>query len=945
MHGYRDTVNLHGLWSVTLDAASTSEGVSLTRMAALPGTLDENRIGELSVVNSLVHLSREFVYVGAACYEREFEIPEHWEGKRIVLILERSRETEVWVDGHWVGARNSLIHSQQYDITDWSSVGIHRITVKVDNGSGIMAWSSIKNSHMVSEHTQTNWNGILGRIELQATDLLWMDDIQVFTDIESRKATISVTLKTRIGDNLSGKLNVRLLGNSDGQAGNSLEYAAVKVQETSGEAFRLEVGVRMIVCSLNLEFGESADLWDEFHPVLHELYITLEAHSAKQHFQDEVTIPFGIRSFQAKANGFFINNKGLMLRGKHDAAVFPLTGYAPMDTKEWRRLFHIAKSYGINHYRFHSWCPPEAAFQAADELGIYLQPELPLWDHATAFQEEDQWQYYRNEALNLLRAYGNHPSFVMMAWGNELAGSLERMEELVEICRQADSRRLYAIGSNNFFSQASAPRNSDYWTTFWTEGKWNFKKASYGGNHLRGSTPHPTRGHLNNEYPSTMKDYRLAIEKLQLPAIGHEIGQYQIHPDFKELSKYNGVLKPRNLEAFKEQLDSKGMLHQAEKFQKASGKLAALCYREEIEAALRTPGFGGFQLLDLQDFPGQGTALVGILDAFMDPKGILEPEEWRQFCCETVPLLRMKKYTWTNDESFEADVEIAHYGPEMFKNVVLEWRISDESNGDSLASGQLKIRVIEQGTLTRLGKIKTKLNAVHTAKKLSIELRIIGTPYLNRYPLWVYPARIAIEIPQSVTISHHTDEDTLEHLLKGGNVLLLPAPQLLMDCVPGAFIPDFWCYAMFKKYDPSGTLGISCDPLHPAFKDFPTAVHADWQWWCLMKNSRAMHLESLPLQLEPIVQVIDNVMRQYKLGLVFEVKVGQGSLVVCSIDLLNQTDRPEARQFLRSLYTYMDSDLFDPRQSISEESFSFLLQRDNHRVDHVKANRNADQFG
>ena len=104
------------------------------------------------------------------------------------------------------------------------------------------------------------------------------------------------------------------------------------------------------------------------------------------------------------------------------------------------------------------------------------------------------------------------------------------------------------------------------------------------------------------------------------------------------------------------------MLDQAHDFFKASGALAVVCYREDIEAALRTPEFGGFQLLDIQDFPGQGTALVGILNVFMENKGMIEPEQWRGFCSETVPLFRMEKYVWTNDETLTGKVQIAHYG-------------------------------------------------------------------------------------------------------------------------------------------------------------------------------------------------------------------------------------------------------------------------------------------
>jgi hypothetical protein len=603
-----------------------------------------------------------------------------------------------------------------------------------------------------------------------------------------------------------------------------------------------------------------------------------------------------------------------------------------MDKGSWMSLFATARSYGINHYRFHSWCPPKAAFEAADEIGMYLQPELSHWNYSNAFEDDEQYEYYKKEAEAILRSYGNHPSFVMFSWGNELSGSKERMETLVIRCKRNDPRRLYAIGSNNFFREAFRDEHSDYWTSFWTEGRWNFSKPGYGGKHLRGATPHITRGHINNEPPSTMVDYRSAIACLPVPVIGHETGQYQVFPDFNEVGKYRGVLKPDNLKGFQEQLERKGLLKYAEAFKQASGKLAVICYREEIEAALRTPGFGGFQLLDLQDFPGQGTALVGILDAFMESKGLIEPAQWRRFCSETVPLVRMKKYTWTNDELFRAVVEIAHYGPHNFDAIDVSWRIKlpDES---LIHSGTFTSVSIPQGDVKAVGEIAIHFDRLIDPVKLCLEISIAGTDYVNQYPVWVYPKLGKLEIPEDITLVRSIDTDVLALLNEGRRVLVVLDPKQNLKSVEGAFIPDFWCYALFKKYNPPGTLGICCEPKHPVFAGFPTDEHSDWQWWNLVKRSRPLILDGTPPSFQPIVQVVDNIVRQHKLGLIYEASVGEGKVLVCSIDLLAQLDRPEARQLLESLIQYVRSDAFRPSYQFEPADFLQL-----HNVEGKNAN-------
>jgi hypothetical protein len=437
--------------------------------------------------------------------------------------------------------------------------------------------------------------------------------------------------------------------------------------------------------------------------------------------------------------------------------------------------------------------------------------------------------------------------------------------------------------------------------------------------------------HIEHRSPSTMVDYSGSISGVPVPLVSHEIGSYQVSPDFRDIPKFTGVLRAHNYEIFRDRFKAAGLLDQAHDFMRASGALAAICYREEVEAALRTQDMGGFQLLDIQDFPGQGTALVGMLNVFMESKGIIEPEQWHQFCSETVPLLRMKQYAWTTAETFIGRVQVAHYGPADITDARVSWTLND-SNGKTLSTNTFHPCTIERGKVFDIDMFAVPLANVAAPQKLTITLAIEGTRFRNSYPIWVYPPAVDTMAPKGVMIaSSFKDVKTQEHLASGGKVLLLPKLDQLPESVPGSFMTDYWS-PMFaesaKKRGgpmPPGTLGILCDPKSPALAAFPTEFHSNWQWWHLVKNSRPIAFDGTPETYRPTVQVIDNFARNHKLGLIAETKVGKGTMLICAIDLLGYQDKPEARQLMHSLLRYINSPAFAPKDELDSKLLNKLL--------------------
>ena len=842
------SISLAGEWNVELGKSGSAFAKSKrasqgeVKRAILPGTIDTNRLGFAPKdTMETTHLTRLYAYKGAARYSRTINIQKDWKKKPVELFLERTRPTWVYVDGELVDSCNFISTPQRYLLPKKVKSGKHFLEIVVDNGRGVpnQVYGS---SHAYTEDTQTNWNGIIGRIELQLA-----------SSVESKSA-----------ETLTGAIPSR----------------------------------------------------------------SVASPSALQ-------MPDFAKDFHIEGAHFYANGHRIFLRGKHDAAVWPLTGHVEMSVEGWMKYLGTCKEYGINHVRFHSWCPPEAAFVAADSLEIYLQPELPFWG---SFDKKDErlMAFLHQEGENILREYGHHPSFRLMALGNELWGDIDKMKEFVDDFRKIAPDKYYTFGSNYYLGYQGIKEGMDYFTTcriggeVW--GKYN--------THTRGSFSFADAydgGMINHFHPNSTMNFDEACDKAGIPIISHETGQFQTYPDYREMKKYTGVLHPYNFEVFRRRLAAAGMLSQADDFHKASGLWSVKLYKADIEMDLRTRNMAGFQLLDIQDYPGQGSAFVGILDAFMESKGITTPEEWRQWCSPVVPLLEMEKFCFEDGEKIQAKVKVANYGGTSLYGKKLMWKIGD-------AEGVMNIFTYDEG-LIDVGILDEEISADKPAK-LNISLNIEGTEARNSYELWVYPKK-ALE-KKGIIIARDLNQEVVKVLEKGGKVLWMP--DSLPYTVGGLFQTDYWNYRMFKticennkkKVSP-GTLGILTNPEHPIFKGFPTEMHTNWQWFPVIKESHPLVLDNFAKDYRPIVQVIDNIERNHKLGLVMEWKVGAGKLLVCMSDLEKAAKYPEGKAFYQSVIGYMRSADFNPSAEITVDELKKKLAEKPRQVS-LKELNNISQY-
>jgi len=911
---HRQIINLAGTWKTELGDIN------------LPGTTDTNRKGNaLQKKDETTHLSRLYSYVGELSYTREITIPAEWKKKTILLHMERTKATKVLVDGIDRGANNNISTEQIYDLTEFLQPGKHTLTIQVDNTDKNVPPQLLSNSHAYTEDTQTNWNGIIGDFYLEALNQLYISRIQMKTIPVSKAFEADITIAGTAKKNFTVSAVLASLGSDVGVV--IMENIIKKDKNDS----------RHLVLKFQ---NDSLKLWDERNPNLYRLIVTVDGFDTKE-------VDFGLCDFRNEGTQFSVNGHKTFLRGKHDACVFPYTGHVPMDLVAWRRYLQICKGYGINHIRFHSWCPPEAAFMAADIEGVYLQPELPFWGE---FKRDDNklMTFLHKEGSNILLQYGHHPSFVMFALGNELRGDIPTMKKFTDDYRRLAPSKLFTFGSNYYLGYQGWKEGMDFFVTCRNGGE---KWGSF-NTHTRGSFSFADAfdgGMINHFYPNSSLNFDEAVDKCPVPIISHESGQFQTYPDYNEIKKYTGVLYPYNMEIFRSRLEKAGMPDQAEAFHRASGHWSVQLYKADIEMDLRTRGMAGFQLLDIQDYPGQGSAYVGILDAFMESKGITTPKEWRQWCNDVVPLAVLPKFCYTNNEQLKAKIQIANYGQESLEGKTLHCCIvsSDKEKNKKTVCGT-GIVIEKSFTLTAgnglldVGTFDIDLSKLEFQKdpeKLTLYSFIEDTDYENSWPVWIYPANTNPD-SKGIIVCNQLTSEIQKKLANGAKVLFMPDstinhqpltinPQLLLG---GLFQTDYWNYRMFKTISENnkkpvspGTLGILTNPEHSVFSQFPTEEHTSWQWFPILKNAHPFILDNTPAQYRPIVQVIDNIERNHKLGLIFEFRVGRGSLLVCMSPLHQLQQYPEARQLYASLLQYMKSDTFTPKTAISSGELRHLL--------------------
>lgn len=841
----------------------------------LPGSACGNSIGARQeeyaemTPESVRCLRPRFGYIGALTLERTIDVPEDFEGKRLTLFLERVNiASELWIDGEKIGRQIiELSTPHRHSLTGRLSAGRHTIALKIDNRN-LLNIDTMASGY--SDDTQSIWLGVIGRIELQCEEWRHISNIQVFPREKSIDLRITAHSACKSpSDRETVKIRLRA-ADPNGNALPEKEFEAVLFN-------------RKQILHTSYEIGDGARYWSEFDPALYTLTASMEYGGE---ITDTKSVSFGMRTVEVRDKRLVLNGRPFALRGTLDCGIYPLTGYPPTDADEWRRVMRTVKEYGLNHVRFHAWCPPEAAFAAADEAGIYVSAEMPLWlNHdVCALETGDDpvhKSYYMREALNISNTFGNHPSFIMFSNGNELMGDFEMLEEITSMLRSYDRRRLYTLTSN--FDHPAAPCE-DYICAF---------EAC--GERVRVQVFHDVISE------STRLSYDRAIEKSPVPVISFEIGQYCVYPDVDSVKDYTGNLVPVNFNVIKRDMLEKNVYRRLRRYINASGAFAALHYKEDIEASERTRGMGGFELLGLTDYTGQCTATVGLLDVFWRSKGIISPESFREFCGETVPLMKAGRIFSASD-IFEAELDLYNFG---------EAPIAEPEYTLTLS----RKKEILKSVTTKETRISFPLDFIAEPSMIEAALSVNG--HTNRWNIFVYPD--VYDATQAVILD---GAEGLEHYAEnGGNVIVNASAENLKNPIQGIFKPVFWSPAYFVS---DRACGLWCDSEHPIFDGFPTAQYADFQWKRPIDNSVSADISSLPEDFDVLIEPVPNFFCNLARSPLFEARIGKANVIFNGFDL--EADYPAVRALRRSITSYAASERFKPRYELDINTFKNLFK-------------------
>lgn len=878
-------IDLSGQWQVKLDAEKQEtmpQAYPETMM--LPGTTSAAGLGMPNPAKERGCLTDAYRFEGAVWFMRTFTAGD-WTGEQTMLTLERTRKTTVYLDGRPIGHQESLCTPHRYFLPPVHA-GEHTLVIRVDNTD-----YPTRGGHLTSPDTQSNWNGITGEISLTVAHTL-LTDLTVCPDL--RRGCLRV--------------HGHIIGAPDGVAG-------IVLPGQMEHLLPYRRGVLDGECPLK---GNEA-FWDEAHPEIHTISIDLDG--------DVYETTFGLRDVRTLGRRLLINGRETFLRGKVDNLLYPKTGYTPTDVASWMTILGIAKEYGINHYRYHTACPPDAAFTAADLLGVYMAPELPFWGTVAEEGEEGYDERERDflfqEGFRILREYGHHPSFLWLSLGNELWGSKDVLNRMMCAYREADDTKLYSSGANNY---QFVPDVLDEENVF--VGVRLGRERLIRGSYAMCDAP---QGIVQTTAPESVSNYDASIVpetlgqsgeagKVQIqygtgvkevdaqsadalipdvPVISHEVGQYVFYPDFSEIPHYTGPLKPRNIEAMRENLERAGLYGEHEAFFRQTGHLAVDCYKREIETLLRSREVSGFQLLDLQDYTGQGTALVGVLNALMENKGLISAEEWREFCAGTVVLGEFASFTGMMGEDIRFDVQISECDPEKQHTCIR----------CTLMDGERELYACDVTPGARQGRLTDAVSVTFPAEcyRDAMQERITGLTVVltledgtrNHYPIWLIPpidiriTREGIEKDGRMVAFVPAEEKA------DGAAIVVPSAE---GQLPAEYCTDFWCYPMFRSISesmgkpvPVGTMGLSIDTASPLLKRFAQEDYTTPVWYAILQTA---HVQRLPADIHPAVQMIDNTERCARLGILYQ----QNGVWHLTARLWEKPDDPAVRALAWSLW-------------------------------------------
>ncbi len=748
------------------------------------------------------------------------------------------------------------------------------------------------------------WGGICGSVWIEQTKRAWIENVFVRPRVGMGVAEVTVETGSRT---LYGSperppdfhIEADVLDETDKVVGSN-RAAMVPGLEPSYMA----VGI------------DNPKLWSPKSPHLYQVNVRLYFEDTEL---DSITERFGMREIAADGSRFMLNGKPIFLRGFGDDCVFPNTIAPPADKEVYKARFKIAKEYGFNYVRCHSWIPPKEYLDAADEAGIMVQPELPIayapfYDAGTPELE----QFYKDTWVGVIKANRNHPSIVTWSMSNEMWGGFDLAQSLYMSAIQIDPTRLI-VDSDGVLppkkpTSACGPTLDFYSVQFDEAAKMGFEDHKYD----------------------------LGKWKPEKPVVIHEMGNFGTFPNLGEEKLFSGGIRPYWLTDARLLAEKKGVAAQLTKWKTSSDRLQAVALKTNIEAAR----------LARRHQRLRSMAAAGLLDRLQRRAGHVLQAERHHARPSSGSSTRPRCCSWTASrrsyrlgETAAVKLLVSRYEDAPSTDAKLSWKLVD--SGKAVRQGQKSGLKITADGLQPLMSVALKMPASGAARKLTLSAQITDSngTVSNSWDLWIFPAarakvsssvciagceEVAHLYPKARSIGVNATPDRcglliaskltqagVDYLSAGGKVLLLGGGELL-PAVPSTYKPYWW----LGNADGDSNAGTVLNNSHPALARMPKADWCNLEWYHLLTGSKAVLLDGFPGHIEPIIRCIDLPSTQRNKAYLFEARVGKGKLLVASMDFraaLRSND-PCAAFFVDELIRYALGPRFAPVAALTAES-------------------------
>jgi hypothetical protein len=799
-------------------------------------------------------------FPGPAWYRRTAAVPESWKGKIIWLKFGGvHRYADVWVNGESVGSHIGYLTPFKFDISRYCHTGANSIVVRVD-GRQRRDVDPLIGCFDVIDAVNITWGGMYRDVELEATGQNWIEDVFVVPHLDSNVAEVRV----EVGSIFSAR--------------EALLVKAEVYDQRGRRAGRRESALAADSSSVSIpvSIGEPM-LWSPKTPYLYTAKVRLTEGPREI---DRLSTRFGMREIKVSGGRILLNGKPVFLRGYGDDCIFPNTIAPPAEQQEYYRRFKIARAYGFNYVRHHSWWPLQEYFDVADELGIMLQPEFPIayqgfYDAASP----ERRKLYLEQWTGIIKASRNHPSIVTWCMGNELnPQELDLAPEFYRIAKETDPTRLVIL-TDGIGMPGPEDRSGgllDFVTAQFNDG------GSIGFNDRK---------------------YDLGDLEPRKPIVAHEMANFATLPDPAQADLFKGGIRPFWLYTYRDAAAKKGISALLPKWVDNSNKLQAVCLKTNFEAARRARWLSGYDQWLLQDY---WTGSNGALDMFYRPKG-LTAAEFRKFNSPTVLLMDCPRRNFWSGETAKISLLASRFEDEPSEDAQIRWELRDGRK--VLVSGSKRNLQVRSDGLQRLADVSVGMPKLTTARKLTLAAQLTDRngKTTNDWNLWVFPAdrlgpgesRVAVGSPVQLAtlypwaekvpkegqlprcdllISSNLVPGSVDYLQNGGRVLLLASDEAF-PVLSTAYKPYWWLVG-----GPSDSTGTQILRDHPAMKDVPNDGWCDLEFYNLINRSDSVVLDGLPVKADPIIRCLDTHVGLANRAFLVEFRVGRGRLLVSSLN-------------------------------------------------------------